>query len=459
VATADGEKKPNPLRAVLDIRRGEIPLAALMFSIFFLIISTFWILKPIKKAIFIEYYEVPGLDLWGWHLRAAQAELIAKVANMFVAAGAVVVFTWLSRRLVREKLVLAFAGFFIVTLGVYSYFIQFPSDALAWSFYLYGDLWTTLMVATFFAFLNDSVTPSAAKRLYGLIVLGGVAGGAFGATFLRAWVTAVSDSSWMLVCLGATAVIALLAFVAGRLVAKGAVEGAATEAAPEAAPEAAEAKEAEEAEGPGNPALEGAKLVFRSRYLLAIVGIVALYEIVSTILDYQFTATIVHYLSGEAIGTQFATVYAITNVTGLVVQLLLTTFLMNRFRLTVSLLVTPLVILSASVGYLAVPILWLGSLLNTADNAFNYSINQSAREALYTPTTRDEKYKAKAFIDMFVQRFAKALAVGLSLGITTWFTDFSTVRWLSLLTVAMVGIWMYAAWYGGRHFRELTGGE
>ena len=52
--------------------------------------------------------------------------------------------------------------------------------------------------------------------------------------------------------------------------------------------------------------------------------------------------------------------------------------------------------------------------LNTADNGFSYSINQSAKEALYVPTTREEKYKAKAFIDMFVQRFAKALAVGLS---------------------------------------------
>ena len=53
----------------------------------------------------------------------------------------------------------------------------------------------------------------------------------------------------------------------------------------------------------------------------------------------------------------------------------------------------------------------LAEFLNTADNAFSYSINQSAKEALYVPTTEDEKYKAKAFIDMFVQRAAKAVAV------------------------------------------------
>ena len=65
----------------------------------------------------------------------------------------------------------------------------------------------------------------------------------------------------------------------------------------------------------GNPALEGARLVFRSPYLLSVVAIVGLYEIVSTVMDFQFTSTIDHYLEGEAIGRQFATVFAITNAT------------------------------------------------------------------------------------------------------------------------------------------------
>ena len=73
------------------------------------------------------------------------------------------------------------------------------------------------------------------------------------------------------------------------------------------------------------------------------------------------------------------------------------------------------------------------------------------------PTTRDEKYKAKAFIDMFVQRFAKALAVGVSLVLTLWFEDFAAVRWLSVFTAVIIAIWVWAAWYAGRHFRKVTG--
>ena len=91
----------------------------------------------------------------------------------------------------------------------------------------------------------------------------------------------------------------------------------------------------------GNPALEGARLVLRSPYLLSVVAIVGLYEIVSTVMDFQFTSTIAHYLEGEAIGRQFATVFAITNVVSLLVQLLLTSFVMTRFGVGIALLVLP----------------------------------------------------------------------------------------------------------------------
>ena len=131
----------------------------------------------------------------------------------------------------------------------------------------------------------------------------------------------------------------------------------------------------------------------------------------------------------------------------------------QRFGVGVALLVLPFAALTGSAGFLVLPILWTGSFLNTADNGFSYSINQSAKEALYVPTSRDEKYKAKAFIDMFVQRFAKALAVGVSLGITTVFADFSSVRWLSIFTVAVTLLWILAARYAGRHFKEMTEGQ
>jgi AAA family ATP:ADP antiporter len=140
----------------------------------------------------------------------------------------------------------------------------------------------------------------------------------------------------------------------------------------------------------------------------------------------------------------------------MLVQLFLTSYVMSRFGVRIALLVLPVAVLAASAGYTALPILWAGSLLNTADNAFSYSINQSAKESLYVPTSRDEKYKAKAFIDMFVQRFAKAIAVLLSLAITSIFVEFASIRWLSVVTIPLTIIWVFAALYAGKRFRELT---
>ena len=142
-------KRAITLKAVFDIRRSELPTALLMFSYFFLVITSFWILKPIKKSIFIQFYEKAGFDIFAWHLSGPQAELLAKVLNMVVALAAVAVFTWLARRFRRQQLTFIFTGFFLASYVAYAFVIERPQSVTVWTFYLYGDLFSTLMVATF----------------------------------------------------------------------------------------------------------------------------------------------------------------------------------------------------------------------------------------------------------------------------------------------------------------------
>ncbi|MEE9554954.1 MAG: Npt1/Npt2 family nucleotide transporter [candidate division Zixibacteria bacterium] len=429
----------NPLKAIMNIRREELPLSLLMFSYFFLVITSFWILKPIKKSLFIGFYDQTGFDLFAWHMRGSQAELLAKVLNMVVAFCAVAIFTWLARRFRRQQLTIIFAGYFMLGYFAFILGISDPGQITIWSFYLFGDLFSTLMVGTFFAFLNDSVTPDSAKRLYGLIGLGGVTGGVFGSSFVRIWIGQMPIASWLWICMGLALLIIVIAATAGKLVQKN---------PPPERPADIPLKAGT------NPAIEGARLVFRSRYLLSIVAIVGLYEIASTIMDFQFSATIEHYLDGPAIGKQFSTIFTITNWVSMFVQFFLTGFIMTRFGVKTALLILPFAVLLGSTGFLVIPVLWVGSFLNTADNGFSYSINQSAKETLYVPASRDEKYKAKAFIDMFIQRFAKVLAVGVSLFVTSVFTDFSSIRWLSIGTAAIVVVWIFAVRYAGDQFKK-----
>ncbi|MBN1653675.1 MAG: MFS transporter [Deltaproteobacteria bacterium] len=433
------------MKAFFDIRKGERVQSALMFGYFFLVITSFWILKPVKKAVFITYYDETGFLFGNWHMSSAQAELFAKCLNMVIAYVAAVGFIWLSNRFVRQQLSTICIALFIPCYVGFSYKLDAPTGPIVWSFYLFGDLFSTLMIAAFFVFLNDIVTPDQAKRTYGLVGLGGVSGGVLGSTVVSGLIRHVPLSAWMWICLVLALMMIAIAVAVGRI-AKAERQRSFARKEPETT-----------AVRPRNNAVfEGVELVARSRYMLAIVGIVGIYEMVSTIMDYQFSETVSHYLQGDAIGQQFAVVYSITNGVALFVQLFVTSHVMKQHGIKVALLVLPVAVFLGSFAFIALPVLWIGSLLNTADNAFSYSINQSAKESLYVPASRQEKYKAKAFIDMFVQRLAKVAAVLLSFVLTAISSDFAGVRWLSLVTVFLVVIWFFLARYAGEAFEGLA---
>ncbi len=433
------------LKSIQDIRREELPKALLMFAYFFLVITIFWVLKPMKKGVFISFYQESGFDLFGWQMAASQAEQLAKVLNMVVAAIAVTIFTLLSRRFTRQKLVFTWSLFFIVCFILYSGLITRPSGAVAWTFYLFGDLFSTVMVVLFWAFLNDIVYADEAKRLYGIVGLGGVLGGWFGSGIVAALVKKVGQSPLLLACVGGASLIMLIAYLVGRIAE---TQEASTPATQESQPKTQSPKK-------DNAAIEGAKLVFASKYLLAIAAIIGFYEIVSSIMDFQWTQSVASTISGEDIGSYFGSVYFVTNSVAVFVQFFLTSLVMRRFGVGKALLFLPFAALGSSAGFLIFPILMIGNALSVSDNALNYSINQSSKETLYVPTTPEVKYRAKAFIDMFVQRFAKVIAVAINL-IVTAAIGIGGIRWLSFASMAILIVWIIAVRFAGRQFEVIT---
>lgn len=376
----------HPFRAVIDIRREELPQALWMFAYFLLVITTFWVLKPLKKGLFVTYYDVAGFDLYGWHFIAPEAELLAKSANVFVAYLAVVVFSVLSNHYRRQQLTLIFSTFFGVSFAVYAVLLDRPGATTVWTFYLLGDLFNSLMLVTFFAFLNDIVTSDAAKRTYGLVGLGGVLGGVIGSTMVVGLSHALSLATWLLACTVAMAAVASIGVVVGGLHARRIVgDGAALRET--------QAAERRSTSHGGNPAVEGMRLVARSPYLLAIVAIVGTYEMVSTILDFQFSATMSHYLDGPAIGRGIGLAFAAMNWTALLVQIFVTSHVMRHHGVAVALSILPVALLLGAGSFLIAPVLIIGALIPALDGGLQYSINQSAKESLYVPTTRDEKYR------------------------------------------------------------------
>ena len=424
-----------------DIKRDEWPTALALSLFFFLVIAVFWVLKPIKRGVLISQYAQESLNLMGWTLSGSEAEQIGKVLNMIVAYGIVVLYTLVVRRFSRTHVVTIFAGLLSVCLVFFATVIGDPGAGVAWSFYVFGDMFNTIMVATFWAFTNDITSSEQSKRLYGIVGLGGVVGGFVGATVVRAQVQDIGRPPLLLACVGALVVIVGIVYYVRSCCGEG-----------EYGP--TPPRKSQKEEHSVSAATEGARLVFQSKYLLAILGLIGFYELVSNIVDFQLATIIEQAVQDpDARAAYFGLVGQVTGIGSIVVQLLVTGFVMNRFGVGVALLFLPIAILMGSIGFLIVPTLAFATAMSASDNSLNYSINQSAKEALYTPCSRDVKYKAKAFIDMFVQRFAKVVAVVLNLAFAAY-VGLEGVRWLSVASIVVLVAWIGVVRFAGRRFQE-----
>ena len=433
------ENDRKGVRSFVDIRKGEFEPALLFFLFWFLVIVVFQALRPLKKGLFVE------------HL-GAHTELYAKLANIAVAMLAVVVFTALYNRFGSRKLIPTLCGIFVVALLGFAAALGgggTPSPALNWSFYLFGDAWSTVWVTSFWAYLNELTRTEQSKRLYGLIGAGGVIGGLM-ANF-AVWQYVQSSGIGVLLT-GAAVVTIVIAIIVLRLEAIARRPDAAIHRRTDA-PKSDRAKAPQKE----NAVFEGARLVVASKYLLAIAMITFLYEINSQVLDYQYSSA-AESLQGAG-GTQafFGQIGTIIGIISVFTQLVLVSFITRTFGITTALLVLPAAMGAASGIYFVMPMLTTAALLTISDNSFNYSINQTSRETLYVPTSDDVKYKARAFINMLVQRVGKGAAILMALG----FGAMSNlpIRYLSLLAFVVIAVWIGFAWYAGKRFDQLTAEE
>lgn len=433
----------------------KIAFTVVMFLYINLVLTIFWILKPLKKSLFIGLYDGDQtFKLGSMEMLGSSAELLAKGMNLLIAFMLVVFLTLVTRLAKRQRLTYCCMGLIIAMTFYFSLQINEPSESTVWLFYWFGDLYISLMLAAFFSFLHDTVDLRNAKRLYGFIVLGAVSGGAVGSTYFRGWIEEMNNQQWLHMIIGIGVVICLLAFAAGWMA------KSIPHHEPKPSPNDVPKKKF-------NAAIEGASLVFKSRYLIAIAGIVGFYEITSEVLDYQFTAMTERFVPKEDIGSHFGTVYAIGNIAALVVQLCFSVFAAGfpKYRIHWILLALPLAVALSSLFFIIAPILLAASLLKISDSTFAYSVNQTGRETLYNPLSRQEKYVARAFVEVFIQRTGKVAALLIAFLVPMFLntrneagqleTNLLGLQLLGGFTCIIVAIWFYCVKIVGRKFESL----
>ena len=100
-----------------------------------------------------------------------------------------------------------------------------------------------------------------------------------------------------------------------------------------------------------------------------------------------------------------------------------------------------------------VPMMWVIRAAKITENSLEYSLQNTARHALFLPTSEAAKYKAKATIDSFFHRFGDLLQAGLVLlGTALSFSATDYAR-LNILTAV---VWLAVAAAAAREYRRRT---
>jgi AAA family ATP:ADP antiporter len=190
--------------------------------------------------------------------------------------------------------------------------------------------------------------------------------------------------------------------------------------------------------------------------LLWIVGIVVAYEFAAAVTDFVINVVFERAFDSQIeIAQMYGRLGWIVSATALVSQLIIVPALLPLKRL--ALLVPPITMALATIGLAVLPIVSVAIVLAASDRGLNYSLQQVTKESLYVPLTDKERYKAKAFIDMFVDRAAKALS---SVPVLAIIAIWGVSLWACLaVALASLMLWIVAASSLGRAYAAIVPGE
>jgi AAA family ATP:ADP antiporter len=205
-------------------------------------------------------------------------------------------------------------------------------------------------------------------------------------------------------------------------------------------------------------ALAGARITLRSPYLLGVAAIVSCYEIVSTIIDYQFSFAVAKlFVQEEALASFLGKLGSGTVILAIFFQIFITTFILRRYGPKVGLFILPVIMALGSLIFLIFPFITFAAVLFASDNSLHYSVNQTSKEVLYTPTDEDAKYQAKAFIDMFISRFSKGFSSLIILICNLFLVPLGFQNhYLGILSLIIIIAWLVMASVVGSRFFELA---
>ncbi len=416
--------KERVLSPFAKVEPGEAGNVVLMTVCVFLILCAYYVLKTSREGLILTG-GVFGLD-------GAELKIYASGAMAILLMGLIPAYSALANKVSRLRLInYSYTGV-LVSLAVF-FVLGRAGVPVGLPFLIWLGLVSVFLIAQFWSYANDIYSEEQGKRLFAVIAIGGSAGAIAGPKL-----TELSDTfTLMLVAAG---------ILAGCLVLFNLINRRATPADGKG-----KGKDEGPTSGPG-----GFSLIMKDRYLLLIGVMVLIANLVNSMGEFLLSTAAANHAAElipgvssdpavsdarrEIIKAFYGDFFFWVNLVGFIIQAFLVSRIIKWIGVRGALFIMPIVAFGTYGAIALIGGLMITRTMKVAENSTDYSLHNTVRQALFLPTSRDAKYKAKAAIDVFFVRFGdtiSALVVGVglhSLGMN--------VRGLAFVNVALIALWI-----------------
>lgn len=411
-----------------DVRGGEAATVLLMLANIFVVLTGYYVIKTVREPLILAS-------------GGAELKSYAAAGQAVVLMGFVPLYAYFVRRVSRAKLIVGVNLFFIGCIELFYGAAYAGVPNLGIVFYIWVGIFSLAIIAQFWSYANDIYTRDVGERLFPVIAIGATLGSPLGSALaakLFDWGISPYEmlqvpAFLLLVSLG------LYRIVDRRMAAR-------TQAPPP-----------EPIDGPG-----GFALVFASPYLRLIALLLIVLNVVNTTGEYILSASVTDAAKaaadaaiavdptvvrgpfiGQYIGSFYGKFFSVVNVVAVVLQALIVSRLVKYLGMRGVLFALPIVAFGAYGLVVAGVGISVFRWAKTAENATDYSVMNTARNLLWLPTSRAEKYKAKQAIDTFFTRLGDVLSAGLVYAGLNWL-DFG-LQDFAVFSLVLIVVWMALA--------------
>jgi ATP:ADP antiporter, AAA family len=414
------------IERALNIQPGDLGRGTLLSASLFFVMTSYKVGGVAGAALFLSRFQASQLG----YLQMASSVVVTLVVSGYLLVA---------RRALPRDLLVGSMVFFSTTWALFWGLAHYFSH-LIWVFpalYVWVKVFGVLGATQIWTLANYVLTTREAKRVFGMVGGGGLAGAIFSGFLAKTMVKEFGTESlllamtlFVLICAG----LVVLVWRSGRTVV-GEAQGTAERSTEEA---------------PRNMAAS-MRLLLSSPYLRSIAAVICISSLVTTLTDWQFLAIGQQFLiKKDTMAIFFGNFNLYTFTLGLLFQLLLTARFLRRFGIGTALFVVPVTVFLGSGGLLFWGTLGSAVVLKGSDQVLRYSVDKSTTELLFLPIPGRVKLQVKWFIDTVVWRLGDGLS-GLIVLIFATLLHLPA-RQISWVVLLLVSCWMLAVSVARRQY-------